>query len=113
MLLLRAESWSTAPLLPLPCGKVSTPSLGLLSCLRFSVLDRNNSLDKVNGIGVVKREICINVVLSHVVCTSVCGFHMAFLPSANKERGYHSSSKKEDDKMDFMIFILLSELPSK
>lgn len=77
------------------------------------MLDRNNSLDKVNGTGIVKREIRINVILSHVVCTSVCGFHMAFLPSANEERGFHSSSKKKDDKMDFMIFILLSELPSK
>ena len=87
--------------------------MGLLSGLRFSVLDLNNSWDKVNRIGVATREIRVNVLPSHFVCISVYWFHMAFLNSANRERGFHSSSKKEDDKMDFMIFILLSELPPK
>lgn len=89
----REPGHRTAPLPPLPTGKASTgTSSGLLSCLCFSLLDGSNSLEKVTGRGVVKRGIPINVGPSHFVCTSGCGFQVAFLPSANKERGLHSPS---------------------
>lgn len=102
------------PRAPSPCchrrlGKAAQELL----CWRFSVLDPSNCLDKVNRRGVVEREMHADVLPSHLVCASVCRFHRSFLRFTNKEGEFYSSSEKEDDRIDFMVFILLSALPFK
>ena len=66
-----------------------------LSCLRFSVLDPTGSLDKADRVGVVKREICINVLPSRLVCTSVYRFIWLSYPlQTGKEDFIHPQRKR-------------------
>lgn len=105
-----AESWGTVPVLPSLCE--GTEHRGYCrACISLCWIWMI-SWTKSTG-QVLWKERCLLVSFPPLLCAPLSAGFIWFLTLCKQGRGFNSSSEKEDDKRDFMILALLSELLPK